>query len=78
MNPINILDEILSHPVKIKILRYLIHGHETPTGRELARIANVSQPAVIKPLVDLVSQGILGKTVVGKSYVYRINEKNIM
>lgn len=76
MKPFDILNEILGHPVKIKVLRHLLLGFETHTGRDLASMAKVSQPAVLKPLQDLVSQGILRKTVVGKSYIYQINKNN--
>jgi predicted nucleotidyltransferase len=78
MKPIEILDEILGNAIKVKILRNLAVGYEAKTGRALAKIASVSQPAALKPLQELVDQGILIKTIIGKSHCYNLNKKNIL
>lgn len=77
MKPIEIIGEILGSPIKVRILRHLAQGYEGQTGRRLATIARVSQPAVLQPLDDLVAQGILDKKVVGKSHLFTLNRKNI-
>lgn len=73
-----IIDEILGNSIKVKILRYLTLGYEGKTGRELARIAAVSSPAILKPLHDLENQGIITKKIVGKSHSYYLNKSNIV
>lgn len=78
MKPIETLDKILGNTIKIRILRHLATGYEARTGRALADIAKVSQPAVLKPLRELEEQGIVAKAIVGKGHSYSLNQKNIL
>lgn len=78
MKPIDILDEIIGNPIKVKILRHLVKGFEGRTGRALAQIANVSPPTALKPLEELLREGILTKMVIGKSHSFSLNRKNIV
>lgn len=78
MKPFNILDEIIGNPIKVKILRHLVKGFERRTGRSLAQIAKVSPPTALKPLEELLREGILTKMVIGKSYSFSLNRKNIV
>ena len=72
------LDEILGSLGKLRILRHLAAGHQEKTGRQLAKIARVSQPALLPPLRDLVQQGVLEKKIRGRSHVFTLNRKNIL
>lgn len=78
MKPVHTLDEILGNAIKIKVLRELITHREAKTGRALAKIISVSPPAVLKPLQELVNQGIFIKQIVGKSHLYHLNKNNIL
>lgn len=78
MQPIDILDKVLGNTIKVRILRRLACGFDGQTGRALARMISVSSPAVLGPLQELVSQGILVRTIVGKSHTYRLNRPNIL
>lgn len=73
-----ILNEILGSSVKVRVLRCLALGCDGKTGRELARIAKISSPAILKPLHDLENQGIVTKKIAGKSYCYYLNRNNII
>lgn len=77
MNPIGIIDKILGNSTKIAILRYMVAGQHA-TGRELAGLTQVSPPAVLKHLSDLVEESILVRTSVGSSHYFQLNRKNIV
>lgn len=54
----------------------MITNTDAKTGRALARLALVSPPTIFSSLEDLVKEGILTKTIVGKSHTFKINQKN--
>lgn len=78
MNPYRIIDSVMGDLVKVRILRHLIAGHGAQTGRALARIALVSPPSVLKPLRELVNEGILTRKVIGNGYAFDLNRNNIL
>lgn len=78
MKPIDFIDEILGNAIKVKILRYFITAGEAKTGRALANILGVSSPAALDALNHLVRQGILIKTIVGKSHHFELNKRPIV
>ncbi|MBI2067549.1 MAG: nucleotidyltransferase domain-containing protein [Deltaproteobacteria bacterium] len=78
MSPTTPFDEVLGNLSKVRILRHLAAGYREETGRRLAKVAQVSQPAILRPLQELVEQGILEKKVRGRSHVFTLNRRNLL
>lgn len=74
----NMIEKIMSQPTKIKILRFLVLYKPEMTGRELARFCSVSHMQVYRIMQELELQGIATKIRVGKSNLFKLNEKNII
>lgn len=78
MKPFDFIDKILGNAIKVKILRYFIATHEAKTGRGIANILSLSPPAALDALNHLARQGILIKTVVGKSHHFALNKRPLV
>jgi len=78
MNPFHTLDNIFNNVIKVRVLRHFSIGFGGETGRELAKVALVSQAATRKPLQELTETGILTRKIVGRSHSYTLNKKNIV
>lgn len=72
------LDSILNTDHKIKILRLFICRTEEyqATGREVARLINVTAPTAHAALKDLHGHHIIQYEVSGRNHLYRLNRKN--
>lgn len=70
------LDAILGQTSKIKLLRFLSQYPGQFTGRELARLTNLSHPIVHKVLEDLEQQGVILMKKSGQAFLYSLNEDN--
>lgn len=76
MNPIDIIDRIIAHPLKSQILRAMSIGQDARTGREWARLTKVSPPTLLSHLRTLVNEGIVIRTSVGSSHTFQLNTRN--
>lgn len=74
----NIIEKLISQPTKIKILRFLVLHKPEMTGRELAKFCGVSHMQAYRILNEFELQGIITKVRVGKSHLFKLNEKNII
>ena len=72
------LDNILNTNSKIKIIRLFISKREDfiATGREIARLTELSAPAAHASLKELYSQDVLIRNIIGKQHLYKLNLKN--
>ena len=79
----NVLDRIVGHKVKARILRVICDKNTGWTGRQLAKELDISPTTSSKFLKELVEEGIVFSKGVGRSYLYHLNDrsyvvKNIM
>jgi predicted nucleotidyltransferase len=74
----NILEDILGHKSKIKILRYLVNSNLELTGRQLSRAIGIHHRTSHKALKELTSFGIVVMHHTGKAIIYKINDNNII
>jgi predicted nucleotidyltransferase len=75
----NALDPVLGSPTKIRLLRSILASDRRGrTGRELARQAQVSTAQSARDLNELAEVGIVGRTVSGRSYTWRLNEDHVL
>lgn len=74
----NILEDILGHKSKIKVLRYLLNTKLELTGRQLSRIVGIHHRTCHAALKELASFGIVLMHQAGKAIVYRINNNNLL
>jgi predicted nucleotidyltransferase len=72
----NVLDRIMNHEVKTKILRIMFKYNTEWTGRQLAKELKVSPTTANKFLRALVNEGVINVKGAGKSYIYSLNVKN--
>jgi predicted nucleotidyltransferase/DNA-binding transcriptional ArsR family regulator len=72
------LDKILNSEGKVKILRFLCKAEVEWSGRQIAREIKVSPAACHKALRELNNERVLLLRSVGKSYLYRLNERNLV
>ncbi|MBI5452013.1 nucleotidyltransferase domain-containing protein [Candidatus Gottesmanbacteria bacterium] len=72
------LDNILNNEVKVKILRFLCKTEAEWSGRQIAQEIKVSPAACHKALRELNNERTLLLRSVGKSYLYRLNEENLI
>lgn len=72
------LDSIFNTGLKVKIVRLFISRREDfmASGREIAKLVNVSPPAAHAALKELYDQDILRMDIVGRQHIYRINTGN--
>ncbi len=74
----NPLDKILKNEIKIRILRFLCKTSAEWSGRQLAQEIKVSPASCHKALRELRGESVLLLKNVGRSYLYYLNEKNIV
>lgn len=74
----NILDNIFANASGIKVLRFLILHKPEMTGREIARFSGISHMQAHRLLNSFEKEGIVIKKIVGKSNLFKINEKNVI
>jgi len=72
----NILDKIMNNKSKTRLLRILCKRNTGSTGRQLARELDISPTTANKFLGELVKEGIVIMSAVGRAYLYSINDKN--
>ncbi len=73
------LEGILSSPVKLKIARMLTDLPDKGyTGRELARLLNVSHSSVQEAMKTLVASGFVVRSSVGRAHLYRTNRESYL
>ena len=65
------LSGLIDTPVKIKILRYVLAGVFSMTGRELARTAKVSHSSVIRTMDEFEAAHLVYSYRAGKSQVWQ-------
>ncbi len=74
----NPLDKILNNEVKVKILRFLCKTEAEWSGRQIAQEIKVSPAAAHKALRELNNERALLLRSIGRSYLYRLNEENLI
>lgn len=69
------LDSILNTGSKVKIIRLFISRTEDfmASGREIARLVNLTAPAAHASLKELYNQDILKQDIIGRQHIYRLN-----
>lgn len=71
------IDDILSSPSKLAILRVLASRKGLKgTGREIAKLAGYSAPSTHESLKELHARDVLLLDIIGKQHVYSLNEGN--
>jgi predicted nucleotidyltransferase len=70
-----ILDEILDGRSKVRVLRLFALRTDDflASGREIARLAALSPPAAHAALRSLLDARVLGREIVGRQHLYRLN-----
>lgn len=72
------LDGILGNKTQVRILRLLCRTQSAHTGRELARLIELSHNTVRSALEELERNGLVIKQQAGRSYMYSLDEDNII
>lgn len=72
------LDNVLSSPVRVRVLRALIGLTRPVSGREASRLARTSLPLTQRTLADLVAMGILLLEETPAQHLYRINRESML
>lgn len=78
MNPLGLLDRLLGHPIKVGVLRHMVNGQTGKTGREWAKLVDVSPPTLLSHLQELVDEGIVIRTTVGPSSTFHFNAQHVV
>jgi len=73
--PLNQIFQNLSH---VKVLRVLVNSELDLTGRQIASLAGLSPMGVKKALDHLGELNLLAVRSVGRAYLYRIREENLI
>lgn len=73
----NFIRDLLGDPAQIACLKYLRY-HENLSGRELAKLAGVSQFKIRSVLQNLSRQGLLKMVSVGRAYLYSLNREHFL
>lgn len=74
----HVLDGALGTTSKVRLLRALISLGRPVTGREAARLADVSQTAAVRALDDLVALGLLEREIEPSGHRYMANRENML
>jgi len=74
----NILEDILGHKSKIKLLRYLLNSRLELTGRQLSRAIGIHHRTVHQALKEIASFGIVVMHQTGKAIIYKVNDNNLL
>jgi predicted nucleotidyltransferase/DNA-binding HxlR family transcriptional regulator len=72
------LDDILGNRTQIKLLRLLSRTRSAHTGRELARLIDLSHNSTRYALDELERNGLIVKQQAGRSNLYSLDEDNII
>ena len=70
--------DVFESPVVVSTLRQMVKLNKAYTGREMAKMINVSNKTASTHLENLWKQDVLAKDVAGKSYSYRLNKDNVI
>ena len=72
------LDDILDTRSKVKIIRLFVSRREDymASGRAIAKLIDVTPPAVHTALKDLLNHDILKRDIIGGQHIYRINSSS--
>ena len=72
------LNNILNTNSKVRIIRLFISKREDfiATGREIARLTNISAPAAHATLKNLGNLDVLSRKIIGKQHLYKLNIKS--
>jgi len=72
------LDSILNTGSKLKVIRLFIsRKNEFKTsGRQIAKLVNITAPTAHAALKELQNQGLLKREIVGKQHIYRLDENS--
>ena len=72
------LDDILNTGLKVKIIRLFVSRREDfmASGREIAKLVDVTPPAAHTALKELYDRDILKMDIVGRQHIYKINKHN--
>lgn len=72
------LDTILNTAPKVKIIRLFISKREDfmASGREIARLINLTPPTAHAALKELYNQDILKQDIIGRQHIYKLNKDN--
>jgi len=72
------LDTILNTTSKLKIIRLFISKREDfmASGREIARLVNLTPPTAHAALKELYNQDILKQDIIGRQHIYKLNKGN--
>ena len=68
------LDKILNNEVKIRALRILCQNSNGLSGRQIAKMVGASPKTAHTILQDLLREGVVTLRIVGKSYLFHLNE----
>lgn len=68
------LDNILNNEAKVRALRILCDAHGELSGRQIAKTAKVTPKTAHVILQGFIKEGLLSMRVVGKTYLFRLNE----
>lgn len=73
-----ILDSILNTGSKVRIIRLFISRRKEfmASGRQIARLVNLTAPAAHATLKALYSQGILKRDIIGRQHIYSLAGNN--
>lgn len=74
----NSLDDLLGQKSKVKILRCLSNSCVEMSGRQIASDVKMSPWACHQALQELTEQGVLLMRNVGRTYLFRLNERNYL
>lgn len=72
------LDDLLGQKSKLKILRHLSNTRLEMSGRQIASDIGMSPWVCHQALKDLSAQGVVLMRNVGKTHLFRINERNYL
>lgn len=70
------LNKILNTETKIKALRFFCSAGGEITGRQVAKMLNMSSTPVQAALRDLYNEGVLERKGFGRAFAYQLNRKN--
>jgi len=73
-----VLDSILNTASKVKIIRLFISRRRDfmASGRQIARLVDLTAPAAHATLKELYNQDILKQDIIGRQHIYRLNIDN--
>ncbi|GEM_PF-3708192 len=74
------LDNILSTGSKLKIIRLFISRKNEfrASGRQVAKLINMTAPAAHAALKELENHGLLKRKIIGKQHIYGLDENSEM